>query len=195
MIGNVVRPNRVPRKNYRHKNPPKLVTVALISPMKRVKEVLESLHYVKFDVVYHLYGPVQDADYFKLCTEIADRLPNNVTFNYLGAAEPERVPEILGEYDFYIQPSESENFGHSIFEALSIGLPVITSRNTPWRDLEQQFAGWNVTSVDEIQEAISVAASVSEEDYIRMSAGAREVADKYVRSQDNVRAYEALFNS
>ena len=42
----------------------------------------------------------------------------------------------------YVLPSHSESFGMTIAEALAAGTPVITTRETPWRDLETQGAGW-----------------------------------------------------
>lgn len=44
--------------------------------------------------------------------------------------------------DLFILPSHSENFGMAIAEALSVGLPVITTKNTPWKDLKNYNAGW-----------------------------------------------------
>lgn len=44
--------------------------------------------------------------------------------------------------DLFVLLSHSENFGLSIAEALSFGLPVITTTNTPWKDLEKYNCGW-----------------------------------------------------
>ena len=44
--------------------------------------------------------------------------------------------------DLFVLLSHSENFGLSIAEALSFGLPVITTTNTPWKDLKKYNCGW-----------------------------------------------------
>ncbi len=44
--------------------------------------------------------------------------------------------------DLFVLLSHSENFGLVIAEALSFGLPVITTTNTPWKDLKKYNCGW-----------------------------------------------------
>jgi glycosyltransferase involved in cell wall biosynthesis len=42
----------------------------------------------------------------------------------------------------FILPSLNENFGIVIIEALARGIPVITTKNTPWADVEDFNCGW-----------------------------------------------------
>jgi glycosyltransferase involved in cell wall biosynthesis len=54
------------------------------------------------------------------------------------------VPATLAGYDLFLLPTRGENFGHAIFDALEVGLPVLLSDQTPWRDLERIGAGWSL---------------------------------------------------
>ena len=45
--------------------------------------------------------------------------------------------------------SGSENYGHSIVEALLCGTPVLISDSTPWRGLEAEGVGWDLPIADE----------------------------------------------
>ena len=44
--------------------------------------------------------------------------------------------------DCLILPSMGENFGISIIESLARGIPIITTKNTPWKELVKKKCGW-----------------------------------------------------
>jgi glycosyltransferase involved in cell wall biosynthesis len=61
----------------------------------------------------------------------------------LRAAVPDAEKSALyAAADLFILPSNSENFGIVVAEALAHGRPVITTTGTPWADLPGAGAGW-----------------------------------------------------
>lgn len=153
----------------------KLISVSLISPMKNILLVLQSLKKVKSKVSYYIYGPVKDPDYWSECEKEIQRLPQNIHAEYKGEVTPDDVKTVLSNAHFFILPSKSENFGHAIYEALSAGKPVITSNNTPWNGLDIANAGANVDpeNIEQLSSAIESIGDVGNEEYITMSVNAR----------------------
>lgn len=62
--------------------------------------------------------------------------------SFIGEVTGQDKARALAEADLYVLPSLSENFGITVAEALAAGLPVITTRGTPWQGLEREGAGW-----------------------------------------------------
>mgnify|MGYP001371615263 CR=1 FL=1 len=48
----------------------------------------------------------------------------------------------LSKYDVLLHPTLGENFGHSIVEAMALGVPVLISDKSPWTDVAESSAGW-----------------------------------------------------
>jgi len=62
--------------------------------------------------------------------------------------------------DLFVLPTFSENFGLTIAEALACGVPVITTRGTPWQELETRQCGWWIeTGVEPLVAALKQAMS------------------------------------
>ena len=174
----------------------KLVTIALISPMKNHALILMSLKKVSASVTYDIYGAIKDGKYWNDCLQIIDSLPSNIKVTYYGSIDPSKVSSVLVQNHCFIMPSKSENFSHAIYESLNTGLPVITSFFTPWNDLEKNKAGWNVNISDlqTITSAIEKIASFNENEYRLWSASAIAFADKSIDIDKIKMQYRSLLN-
>jgi glycosyltransferase involved in cell wall biosynthesis len=176
----------------------KLASIALISPMKNILMVLEAIGSKQLAVgkiEYDIYGPVKDKNYWQQCRSVIKTLPANVTVNYHGDIAPDKITNALAASHIFILPSKSENFGHSLYEALSAARPVITSNNTPWLNLQDAKAGINVSLNDttELISAIAFFAAMNQEELETWSMGARACADGAVDIEQIRRQYEEMF--
>jgi glycosyltransferase involved in cell wall biosynthesis len=89
--------------------------------------------------------------------------------------------QMYRDSDVFVLPTFSENFGLVIAEALSCEIPVITTRGTPWEDLNTHKCGWWIDIgveplVEALKEAFSTSSDVLHEMGIR---GRLLVEEKY----------------
>lgn len=82
-------------------------------------------------------------------------------------------------------PSDFENFGMIVTEALSVGTPVIASLGTPWEELNTRHCGyWVNNDVQTLAETIEKVLSLPAEEITAMGEnGKRLVKEKYQDTQ------------
>ncbi|MDN3655853.1 glycosyltransferase [Ferruginibacter paludis] len=173
----------------------KMVSIALISPMKNILLVLQALQHCRLQVDYDIYGPVKDQAYWQQCVALIRNMPDNIRVQFKGAIEPAQTAATLGLYEVVVLPSKSENFGHALFEALSAGKPVITSHFTPFNELQLNKAGKNVSIENalEITAAVDTFAAMSATEFSAWNKGAHVYAIKQVDLAVLKKQYDGMF--
>jgi glycosyltransferase involved in cell wall biosynthesis len=99
-------------------------------------------------VLFDIYGPAEDGEYWNCCRQLMKRLPANVSVKYWGGVPSDQVASIIDRHDLLFLPTRGENYGHVIAEALSVGTPVLLSDQTPWRNLQADGMGWDIPLAD-----------------------------------------------
>ncbi|MBI9060826.1 MAG: glycosyltransferase [Marinilabiliaceae bacterium] len=189
----IVAPN-LPRKIITKSHTPlakttgtvRLVNIARVAPEKGTLHMFEYLSKVTSgNIILDVYGPIYNQAYWKLCEEKISQLPSGITVNYKGALEGEKVLETLQQYHFFFMPSEGENFGHSILEALTVGCPVIISNKTPWVNLESQHIGWDIplTKTAKFAAVLDRVVAMNEDEYFQWSDKAFSFAKSYCNDE------------
>ena len=120
------------RRN-REKGKLRIVFLSRISPMKNLDYLLRVLRETDVRLSLTIYGPIEDEIYWKKCNHLMADLPGTVDVAYLGPVPAENVSNVLAQYDLFAFPTRGENFGHTVFESLSAGTPLLLSDRTPWR--------------------------------------------------------------
>lgn len=115
-----------------------------ISRMKNLHFALRVVGMASRPINFTIYGPKEDARYWRECEHLIDALPQHVTVTYAGAVPHESVLPELSKHDLFLLPTLGENYGHVLIEAWMAGLPVLVSDQTPWRRLESKGVGWDL---------------------------------------------------
>jgi glycosyltransferase involved in cell wall biosynthesis len=110
----------------------KIIFLSRIAPIKNIQFLINAMMQVKSDLIFDIYGPVEDGNYWQECKRLISRLPSNISVEYKGLVHPNNVISIFGKYDLFALPSKGESFAYVIFESLSAGTPVMISDQTPW---------------------------------------------------------------
>jgi glycosyltransferase involved in cell wall biosynthesis len=85
----------------------------------------------------------------------------------------------LGEASLFVLPSHSENFGVAVAEALACGVPVITTRGTPWEVLTEYQCGWWIPiGVQPLARALQEAISLSDAERLAMGERGRRLVQE-----------------
>jgi glycosyltransferase involved in cell wall biosynthesis len=115
-------------------------------------------------------------------------------FEFVGPVDGERKQALYREADVFILPSHSENFGMSIAEALASGVPVITTRGTPWKDLVEHRCGWweDVGAVP-LANALREAIALSDEERRQMGLRGRQLVEQKYSWQHIAKEMKSLY--
>ncbi|WP_349431858.1 glycosyltransferase [Methylomarinum sp. Ch1-1] len=173
----------------------RLVFLSRISPMKNLNFALRVLSNVKSSLIFDIYGPIEDENYWQSCLKWIDALPKYIKVNYCGAVNPAQVSHIFSHYDLFFFPTRGENYGHVIAESLSVGTPVLTSDQTPWLNLSDDNLGWDLPLESEslFIEKIEQVANMSRDARSIWRKQVMERASSRVNSDADVADNKALF--
>ena len=185
----------VPPRREKEPGELRLVSVARIAVEKNTLFAIERLKGLAGDITFDLYGPIYDQTYWQRCKQAIATLPSNVKVDYKGVIDPEKVPALFAEYHALFMPSQGENFGHTMAEALATGLPLLISDRTPWKGLEKQDAGWDLPLDQEgvFARAIERMVHADQLQYVRWSNGAFAMGKRYLSDPATVERSLALF--
>lgn len=188
----------IPKKDYprREKNigEGRFVFLSRIHPKKNLLFALSLFEEIKGKAVFDIYGPIEDAAYWKQCQDEIKKLPGNVKVEYKGQVDHDRVHEVFSRYDAFLFPTLSENYGHVIAESLIVGTSVIISDQTPWRHLEEAEAGWDIALDNRasFSTALETVISYREEDMLRRSERIQAYAKSAMKLDELRTSYQDL---
>jgi glycosyltransferase involved in cell wall biosynthesis len=163
-----------------------LISVARVSPEKNLHFALEVLQKVKGKVKFDIFGPIYDYPYWEKCKAILNRLPENIKAEHFGPIAKDEIANALKDVHFLFLPTQGENFGHTILEAMVSGCPAIISDQTPWRKMEAAKAGFDLplNNQEGFVKAIESAIAMDSSTFKEWSEGTRKYAADFINNPD-----------
>lgn len=143
----------------------------LIEAVAALKEELD-------DYVVKIAGP-GDETYICELKALTERLGVAHQISFVGSVFGEAKFELYREADLFVLPTHSENFGIVVTEALACGTPVITTKGTPWEELETCRCGWwTEIGTEPTMKALSAFLALDEKELERMGRNGRRLVEE-----------------
>ena len=169
----------------KNEQPRKIGFLGRLHPIKKVENLLYGMSLLKrpTDVQLIILGKGEEA-YENFLRKEARRLGlTNIKFH--GFVNGREKYEQLARLSCLFVPSDFENFGMIVTEALSVCTPVMASLGTPWEELNTKNCGWWVDRTPEnIAMVIREVISMSSENLLAMGKRVRTlIEEKYSAKQ------------
>lgn len=161
-IKTVVIPNgvEIPEKarHRRTTSPLRLTFLGRLDPKKGIENLLAACDILKGNasVTYSLtLAGAGDRAYTQTLRERIASLSLSSQVEMLGEVSGEEKEKLFENADIVVVPSYTENFAMVVAEALAHGVPVIASKGTPWKLVEEIGCGlWVHNSSESLAKAI-----------------------------------------
>lgn len=175
----------------------KIVFLSRIHPKKGIELLLEAWRTLDTAGWSLEIAGNGDDTYIQILTESASAI-NNVYF--VGAKYGQAKWDFLRAADVMVLPTHSENFGIVVAESLAVGVPVITTKGTPWEDLNIHNCGWWIdVSVNSLGSALTTVFSKNSSELRELGEnGMKLIEDKYSITQigmDIIKLYKKILNN
>jgi len=186
----------IPENLLKSKGALKILFVGRIHPIKNLLYLLNCIKDLKGEVNCTIIGVNENPGYWNECSKLISDMSSNIRVNYLGEQPHERILVEIGQHHIFALPTQGENFGHAIFEALSMGRPVLISDQTPWRNLEKQKAGWDLplNQPNGFKASLETALNWEQKEFDQWVSGSLTLAKRFIEQSDMRLNYLKLFN-
>lgn len=174
-----------------------IIFVGRIHPIKKLDFLLEALAKVKGEIKLDIVATKEDREYWSRCKKMIGRLQFRFDITTYIDLPHHKVKPLLEKANLFALPTEGENFGHAIFEALAVGCPVLISDQTPWVGLRSKKAGVELPLADSSRftEVIQEFVDMPDETWQEYRQGALSMATSYQQNLASPDQYHELFKN
>lgn len=170
---------------------------ARILPNKQLLYLLNLIEELAMPgIELRIVGPVEDESYWNECNKVINKLQSkNIEVTYNGAIHLNDLPEVARGSHLGVLPTTTENYGHSILEVMSLGIPMLLSDKTPWNDITAFQAGKaiDLRNKEDWKEALRVFYYMDYKQWNSYSDHARQYVREKINRKEILSRYESVF--
>ena len=166
------------------RNPKTIGFLGRLHPIKKVENILYGLARLQEggQSLKLLIMGKGDAEYEKFLHVETERLKLSDEVEFCGFMDGREKYERLASLSALFVPSDFENFGMIVTEALAVGTPVMASLGTPWEILNTQHCGWWADrSPESIAHVMRQVLAMSDEELHDMGERGRKLVNERFR--------------
>ena len=136
-----------------------------------------------------------ESEYILSLKNKAKELEISDMVNFCGGIYGEKKWKLFREADVFVLPTYSENFGIVVGEALACGTPVITTKGTPWEELNTKHCGWwTEIGTEATKEALLSFLTLSEDELKEMGNNGRKLVKNRYSTRKIAQEMYSLYN-
>ena len=179
------------------KPPYKFVFFSRISKKKNLPQTIDLLSELNLPVILDIYGNIEDIDHWNYVKKKIKKLKNknkSINIFFKGFVKKNKYT-VLKKYPFFILLSDSENFGHSIFEAMMCGCIPIVTKNSPWHQIHHRQAGLliDLNQENALKELKFFLLNMTNKRYKEIFNSLKKITKIFLMKQKKIK-FETLFN-
>ena len=158
--------------------PVRLLTVCRLIKRKRIDLLVAALVESKRDGLDLQLNIAGDGNLLTQLKEYAENLGVSEKVNFLGRIESNEMPDIYRQNDIFVMSSEHEGMSNAMLEAMSSGLPVVT---TKCEGVDELIDGNGVIADVDSQSIYNAVAGIisDEQNYLAMALASRNQGLKF----------------
>lgn len=156
-----------------------LLFMSRIHPKKGLEILIEALS--KTNNLNLTIAGEGEAEYIAALKKLVTLKGLDARVRFVGPVYGDRKWEMIRGADVVALTSYSENFGLIVAEALASGTPVLTTKGTPWKSIEERKCGWWIdANVESVKNALCSVENTRASALKTMGVAGRQlVADKF----------------
>jgi len=137
-----------------------------------------------------------ELNYVNSLKELVDSSKYNERVIFLGHKQGVEKEKIYKQSKVLVLPSYSENFGNVVLESLSHSTPVISSKYTPWKSLEENKCGfWVENSPNELAAKLKDLLTMEDHKYIKYATNSYNYVCREFDIGKNIEKLNILYKS